>query len=149
MASSVSDRRAAFIAPALVMAMLTALVVMAGSIATAPPAAAASDVLPVSGHGWGHGRGMSQYGAYGYVHDLGVDPGTVLNHYYSNTTPGQLPGGLTLGVRLMAHEGAPLEVTSAASFTGRRARAWARRPRTVGSCPAAVGGATAPVCNAD
>jgi SpoIID/LytB domain protein len=117
MASSVSDRRAAFIAPALVMAMLTALVVMAGSIATAPPAAAASDVLPVSGHGWGHGRGMSQYGAYGYVHDLGVDPGTVLNHYYSNTTPGQLPGGLTLGVRLMAHEGAPLEVTSAASFT--------------------------------
>src|SRR4051794_34176539 len=54
------------------------------------PASAASVSWVVKGHGFGHGVGMSQYGAYGYaVH--GKDYRFILAHYYSGTTIGQLP----------------------------------------------------------
>ena len=39
----------------------------------------------ISGHGWGHGVGMSQWGAYGYAqHGLTYDK--ILAHYYPGTT---------------------------------------------------------------
>ena len=45
----------------------------------------------VSGHGFGHGVGMSQYGAYGYAkHGKGYR--FILGHYYSGTTVGTLRG---------------------------------------------------------
>jgi stage II sporulation protein D len=45
----------------------------------------------VVGHGFGHGVGMSQYGAYGYAsHGKGYR--FILGHYYSGTTIGTLPG---------------------------------------------------------
>jgi len=45
----------------------------------------------VRGHGFGHGVGMSQYGAYGYAtHGKGY--GFILGHYYSGTTIGKLAG---------------------------------------------------------
>jgi len=45
----------------------------------------------VSGHGFGHGVGMSQYGAYGYAkHGKGYR--FILGHYYSGTTIGRLRG---------------------------------------------------------
>ena len=45
----------------------------------------------VSGHGFGHGVGMSQYGAYGYAkHGKGYR--FILGHYYSGTTIGTLSG---------------------------------------------------------
>jgi hypothetical protein len=44
-------------------------------------------VLAVSGHGWGHGLGLSQFGAYGYAnHGWSYD--RILGHYYSGTTLG-------------------------------------------------------------
>lgn len=44
-------------------------------------------VLVVSGHGWGHGLGLSQWGAYGYAkHGWTYD--RILAHYYSGTTLG-------------------------------------------------------------
>jgi stage II sporulation protein D len=44
----------------------------------------------VNGHGFGHGVGMSQYGAYGYAqHGKGYR--FILAHYYSGTTIGTLP----------------------------------------------------------
>lgn len=47
----------------------------------------ASSVVAVSGHGWGHGLGMSQWGAYGYAkHGWTFD--RILAHYYSGTTLG-------------------------------------------------------------
>ena len=47
-------------------------------------------VLAVSGHGWGHGIGMSQWGAYGYAkHGWTYD--RILAHYYSGTTLGPAP----------------------------------------------------------
>ncbi len=44
----------------------------------------------VVGHGFGHGVGMSQYGAYGYAKH-GADYRFILGHYYSGTTIGTLP----------------------------------------------------------
>ncbi len=52
----------------------------------------ASTVLVVSGHGFGHGVGMSQWGAYGYArHGWGYL--RILAHYYRGTTvaPGPSP----------------------------------------------------------
>ena len=48
----------------------------------------ASSVVAVSGHGWGHGLGLSQWGAYGYAkHGWTYD--RILAHYYPGTTLGE------------------------------------------------------------
>jgi stage II sporulation protein D len=53
--------------------------------------ASASVSWLVKGHGFGHGVGMSQYGAYGYAqHGRGYR--FILAHYYSGTTIGQVSG---------------------------------------------------------
>lgn len=45
----------------------------------------ATSVLVVSGHGWGHGLGLSQWGAYGYAqHGWTYD--RILAHYFTGTT---------------------------------------------------------------
>jgi len=50
----------------------------------------AAEVLAISGHGWGHGLGLSQWGAYGYaLHGFGF--GRILAHYYPGTTLGPAP----------------------------------------------------------
>ena len=36
-----------------------------------PARAAVPDQIRIDGHGWGHGRGMGQFGAYGYAVDHG------------------------------------------------------------------------------
>jgi stage II sporulation protein D len=51
------------------------------------PAGAAAKVWVVKGAGFGHGVGMSQYGAYGYAkHGFRYDQ--ILTHYYTGTTIG-------------------------------------------------------------
>ena len=45
-------------------------------------------VFLVSGRGWGHGVGMSQYGAYGQA-QAGRTYAEILGHYYSGTTIGK------------------------------------------------------------
>jgi stage II sporulation protein D len=53
------------------------------------PNAKAGVTWVVKGHGFGHGVGMSQYGAYGYAkHGEGYR--FILGHYYSGTTIGQV-----------------------------------------------------------
>jgi len=64
------------------------LAARAGGAPSATTAAAttssAPTVLAVSGHGWGHGLGMSQWGAYGYArHGWSYD--RILAHYYPGT----------------------------------------------------------------
>jgi stage II sporulation protein D len=55
------------------------------------PSAQAGVRWVVLGHGFGHGVGMSQYGAYGYAtHGKGYR--FILGHYYSGTTIGSLSG---------------------------------------------------------
>ena len=47
-------------------------------------------LLIFNGHGWGHGVGMSQYGAYGYALH-GATYAQILAHYYPGTTLGPAP----------------------------------------------------------
>jgi stage II sporulation protein D len=59
------------------------------ALLTLAPAAGASVTWVVKGHGFGHGVGMSQYGAYGYaVHGKGYR--FILAHYYTGTSIGQV-----------------------------------------------------------
>jgi SpoIID/LytB domain protein len=73
-------------------ATLLASALVAGSFVLATPAAAGRTVT-ISGGGWGHGIGMSQYGAYGRA-EKGKSASQIVEHYYSGarvTTTG-MPG---------------------------------------------------------
>jgi stage II sporulation protein D len=61
-------------------------------------AARAGSALIVSGHGWGHGVGMSQWGAYGYARH-GWKYRRILAHYYPGTKMSQV-GDLRVRVLL-------------------------------------------------
>ncbi|GIG29933.1 DUF4214 domain-containing protein [Cellulomonas marina] len=60
--------------------------------------------LTVTGHGWGHGRGMGQWGALGYAQQ-GAPYQTILGHYYG-------------GTRLAADAGNPWVFVELTRFTG-------------------------------
>lgn len=63
------------------------------------PAARAQVSWIVRGHGFGHGVGVSQYGAYGYaLHGKGYR--FILAHYYQGTTIGQVSGANVVRVLL-------------------------------------------------
>lgn len=51
---------------------------------------AAADVV-LDGRGFGHGIGLSQYGAYGFALREGRDHDWILRHYFTGTTLGQAP----------------------------------------------------------
>ena len=62
---------------------LVALAVTASALAAAGSASAASTFF-IRGGGYGHGVGLSQYGAYGYaLHGRGYQ--WILRHYYQGT----------------------------------------------------------------
>lgn len=44
--------------------------------------------VQIDGGGWGHGRGMGQYGALGYARDHGWGSRRILDHFYGGTTQG-------------------------------------------------------------
>lgn len=61
---------------------------------------AAGQALTITGHGWGHGVGMGQWGAFGYA--IGTDNGLgnwtwqrIVEHYYAPATIQTLPRGTT------------------------------------------------------
>ena len=67
-----------------------------------------------SGHGFGHGIGMSQYGAWGYaLHGYGYQQ--ILSHYYPGTTLGTTPATL---IRVLLADGKKtLKLSCKAPFT--------------------------------
>src|SRR5687768_5397535 len=86
-----------------------------GEPARVQQAAAQEPVISVSvrGRGWGHGVGLSQWGAYGFAQH-GSTYGQILAHYYRGTELGK--AGPT-PVRVLLLEGAAkLEISSAAPF---------------------------------
>jgi len=107
---------------------LASFFLAAGSAAAAPRAdlppvcakgcvAAAAGTGPLflfSGHGWGHGVGMSQYGAWGFaVH--GYTYQQILGHYYPGTTIGAAQTNL---VRvLLADRKKTLKISCTVPFT--------------------------------
>ena len=62
--------------------------------------ASARTLFVINGNGWGHGVGLSQYGAYGMARGLGVDgPKTwrqIIAHYFHNTTIGDRGGDVSV-----------------------------------------------------
>jgi stage II sporulation protein D len=79
----------------LILVFSIAVALVAGAAATARSApvctstcfsapAGSGPLFIVTGHGWGHGVGMSQYGAYGYAQH-GATYQQILAHYYPGT----------------------------------------------------------------
>lgn len=73
-------------APRFVLALLAclALALSLALTAAAPPAAEAGSKFVLKGHGFGHGVGMSQWGAYGMAKQ-GRTYREILGHYFSHT----------------------------------------------------------------
>src|SRR5215207_8579287 len=69
----------------------TALLTALGVLLTVPAVADAAVRHVIRGAGFGHGIGMSQYGAYGYALEGGKYPG-ILAHYYKGTRLSTAPG---------------------------------------------------------
>jgi SpoIID/LytB domain protein len=72
-----------------------ASILLLGTVSAAPArvhakASAGGATFVVTGHGWGHGVGMSQYGAYGYA-QKGVGYAKIVLHYFPGTELGQAP----------------------------------------------------------
>lgn len=105
---------------------LRALIVAVAVVATVFTAAPGAHAYPSShiefeGHGWGHGRGLGQYGSLGYAIDDDWPYAQIVDHFYGGTTRGKKADGL-ISVRLTAFDGtttAPrdLIVTSTAPYT--------------------------------
>ena len=78
----------------------------------APTAAAAiPPSFVISGSGWGHGVGLSQYGAKGQA-EAGRSAAQILSHYYTGTTLAALPDAMD--IRVQVHRA----VTLTANTTG-------------------------------
>lgn len=92
--------------------------------AVAAPAHAASRLV-VKGAGFGHGVGMSQYGAYGFALK-GADHKAILGHYYTGTQIGALEGGGGQA-RVLLKTASRIVFTNAASVAGGRSLDPARR----------------------
>ena len=69
--------------------VLTVVCLLGASLITtlgAPASASVPATLAVVGHGWGHGRGMGQYGALGYASaPYNWNYAQILGHYYGGT----------------------------------------------------------------
>ncbi|MBK8459358.1 MAG: SpoIID/LytB domain-containing protein [Micropruina sp.] len=115
-------------AAALLAAAATAIV---SSIATATPAHADAAVPPVNssilvtGRGWGHGIGMSQYGAWGAA-EAGLSFEEILDFYYAGTSLGSLTTGNTIRVWISADSDNRLHVVPASGLriTDSAGRVW-------------------------
>ena len=95
-------------------AVLIAVTASSASGQQAPAPAYGEAVFVVSGRGWGHGVGMSQYGAYGQAL-AGRTYDQILAHYYTGT---QLGRAGRKEVRVLLAEGRrALTVSSTAPFT--------------------------------
>jgi stage II sporulation protein D len=99
-----------------------------------PATAGAGTLFLIDGRGWGHGVGMSQYGARGYA-ESGWGYQRILAHYYRGTELRILPAR---PVRVLLAESAPVVTISASKpFSVRDARGKTRRLRGLQNVTAA------------
>src|SRR6266542_2674100 len=103
--------------------LFSVLLLVAGSAhartsALAQPVPAGAATFVVTGHGWGHGVGLSQYGAYGYA-QKGVGYEEIVLHYFTGTELGAAP---VSRVRVLLASGAKsLKIGSSEDFRVRDA----------------------------
>lgn len=102
------------------LALALAASAPAGPRAPAPvqPAAVTQATFLVSGRGWGHGVGMSQYGALGFANDA-WSYDRILAHYYTGAQLG--PAGVAQVRVLVAEAAAAVTVGSKGPFRARDA----------------------------
>jgi SpoIID/LytB domain protein len=86
--------RTAFTLSSVIVVVLGALMSTL-AVATGPGLALAAKTaapltVQISGYGLGHGRGMGQWGAFGYASEYGWGYKQILSHYYVGTTLGAL-----------------------------------------------------------
>jgi stage II sporulation protein D len=86
-----------------------ALLTLAACLLVAAPAATAAKRFTIRGAGFGHGVGLSQYGAYGYAQH-GATYDAILAHYYTGTELGTTDPAQTVRVLLQS--------AGSASFSG-------------------------------
>jgi stage II sporulation protein D len=72
-----------------VMARRLSSILALVALAVSAQPAGASTLFTLTGHGWGHGIGMSQYGSLGYAQH-GWRHGAILAHYYTGAVLGTL-----------------------------------------------------------
>jgi hypothetical protein len=83
------------------------------STGTVDPAA---DSVVLEGLGNGHGRGMGQWGAFGYAVDHGWSYRQILDHFYGGSRAGSVPG-TSVSVHLTRYDGISPVVHSTEVFT--------------------------------
>ena len=123
--------------------LAAAVLVCAGLLGAIAPVAHAypSPTVELTGHGWGHGRGLGQWGALGYALDHGWTYDRILNHYYGGTTAGSLGADVPMSVRLIRFDGRDTAVMQERGQLGTSAAAGsyaALRARRVGANTFAV-----------
>ena len=96
--------------PSPVRRGLAAATVVAGTcigvgLARPLPAVGAASDISVVGHGFGHGRGMGQYGSLGYAVDKGWSYHQILDHYYGGTKAGSVPTSTVINVDITDRDG--------------------------------------------
>jgi stage II sporulation protein D len=96
-------------------ALFVALLGLSGAAASSAQAASR---LIVRGAGFGHGVGMSQYGAHGFA-EKGVGHAQILRHYYTGTQIGRLDGGGSQ-VRVLLKTASRIVFTNAGAVAGER-----------------------------
>jgi SpoIID/LytB domain protein len=122
--------RALVLTAGVLCGFLTAGLGLAASDARKPRGArnvdpkAGEPVFVISGRGWGHGVGMSQWGAHGFAR-RGTSYDRILAHYYRGTTIEKAP---VAKVRVLLASGKPkLTISSDAPFRARQPNGRIRR----------------------
>jgi stage II sporulation protein D len=101
-----------------------------------PASAGASTVFTLTGHGWGHGIGMSQYGALGYAeHGWGYKQ--IMDHYFTGTHIAPL--GHSATERVLLSSGANVDFGASSRMVLRDAGG-ARKTLAAGSYRLQAGG---------
>jgi stage II sporulation protein D len=98
-------------------ATLLALLVLGFAVGPASggftsPALKGTPQFVINGHGWGHGVGMSQWGAYGYAQH-GVTYDKILAHYFPGT---QLDTTTVKSIRVLLAQSKSLTISSTAPW---------------------------------
>ena len=98
----------------LVAGLLTSVVTAGPALADQVYERPANGVFSVLGHGWGHGHGLSQWGAQGAA-SQGVSADTITSTYYPGTSRGVLAEA-PIRVLLQADEGRDTQVYAASGL---------------------------------
>ena len=113
----------------------TTPVLTSREVAAAPGDANEIVAVVVDGVGNGHGRGLSQWGSYGWAVNYGWDWTQILDHYYGGTTMGDVAND-RITVRLLAlddQQTAVISATGTANWSGGSGNYYALVAREVGS----------------